>query len=107
MFLRLGESEGAVGSVLEILRPAVCSSSDSDRQDRNNICRMYNVPESTVRSMRKQNSEIKKNLALAKKYFSPSGVGNHSGGERSVKTVTDYNKVMIILEHYLLRWINR
>ena len=71
------------------------------------ICHMYNVPESTVCSMRKQNSEIKKNLALAKKYFSPSGVGNHSGGERSVKTVTDYNKVIIILEHYLLRWINR
>lgn len=66
------------------------------------ICRMFNIPESTVRSMRKQRDELKANLRLAKKYFGAPGAG-----PRKVSTVMDHSRIMIVVEHFLHKWVTR
>ncbi len=74
-----------------------------DKGARNSdIQRMFNVPESTVRSIRKQRDELKKNYALAKKYFGGSGTN-----KQRVKQATVHNSIMMVVEHYLFKWINR
>ena len=76
-----------------------------DEGSRNcDIVRVLNVPESTVRRLRKAKEDIKKQCEIARKYFTckpgSSGQGQH-GPRRAMRDQTLHNHMLIITEHYV------
>ena len=64
---------------------------------------MTGFSESTVRNFRRQKSEIKASLDVAKKLFS----GNANAFKRVLTNYSAYNRLVTMMEFYLEKWIER
>lgn len=67
------------------------------------IVRQLNVPESSVRNMRKRKDEIKATLKVTEKFFC-GGVG---GARRAMHSTTENNRLLVMTEHYVMKWLAR
>ncbi|KAK3890790.1 hypothetical protein Pcinc_005288 [Petrolisthes cinctipes] len=67
------------------------------------IVKLLNVPESSVRNIRKKKDEIKAAIKTTTKYF----MGGAGGARRAMHDTTEKNRLHVVTEHYVMKWLAR
>ena len=69
------------------------------------IVQQLNVPESTVRNIRKNKEKLKATVRVTQKYFGASEVASHTG--RITHELSQRNELLLLTEHFVMVWLKR